>query len=76
MEYPSKYQWDKETATHKIHSKLQTHYLNSKMIHIFLLKRKKFLASLILDRGTTTVLTRNPPYHLKDAVDFEPLYPP
>ena len=26
--------------------------------------------------GTTALISRNPPFHLKDAVDFEPLYPP
>ena len=27
-------------------------------------------------RGTTCTLLKNPPVHLKDAGDFEPLYPP
>lgn len=26
--------------------------------------------------GTTSVLMRNPPNHIKNAGDFEPLYPP
>ena len=26
--------------------------------------------------GTSAVFMKTPPYHLKDAVDFEPLYPP
>lgn len=26
--------------------------------------------------GTTCVLMKNPPLHIKDAGDFEPLYPP
>ena len=29
--------------------------------------------------GTSTVLMKNPPFHLKDStamIDFEPLYPP
>ena len=28
------------------------------------------------DRGTTSLLMRNPPNHIKNAGDFEPLYPP
>ncbi len=27
-------------------------------------------------RGTSFQLSKYPPYHIKDAVDFEPLYPP
>lgn len=26
--------------------------------------------------GTTVKHMKNPPYHLKDSYDFEPLYPP
>jgi len=26
--------------------------------------------------GTTVKLMKNPPFHVKDSFDFEPLYPP
>ena len=30
----------------------------------------------ILNSGTNSILMKNPPNHIKNAGDFEPLYPP
>lgn len=33
-------------------------------------------AHIQVKTGTTVKLMKNPPYHIKDSFDFEPMYPP
>ena len=89
MVFQWRFQWDNKQAMTKITIReLQIHNHYIRMILTFQLRRKfhkyRVLTTPILFcifkifnyRGTTTNLSRNPPYHIKDAVDFEPLYPP
>ena len=41
-----------------------------------LLKRKSIIILNNYSSGTTCTLIKTPPHHIKDAGDFEPLYPP
>ena len=67
MEYQLKSLWE---VPHRLNLPFPV-----KLTLISLSKRKKSIFSK-KNRGTNAVLMRNPPYHIKDASDFEPLYPP
>ena len=66
MEYQSKFLWEEPRNPNLRYQVKQTPTL--------LLKRTFIYNNP--NSGTNAVLMRNPPYHIKDASDFEPLFPP